>query len=139
MYPETDHTRLKRLDHGSSGSRRYTRIKGADCRGLGHGVICFRVGWVVFKRLDPGSSKLARDDTLYSLVDLFLEPFHHFTFSPFQLQISALFICVNLREPPFHLSTLPRFYHSTYIYGGCGSHSHHPLRRGSSWGQPYNL
>jgi len=25
---------LKRLDHGSRGSRRFTRIKGADCRGL---------------------------------------------------------------------------------------------------------
>jgi hypothetical protein len=25
----------KRLDHGSRGSRRYTRIKGADCLGIG--------------------------------------------------------------------------------------------------------
>ena len=54
---------------------------------LWSGGALFR-GWVVVsKRLDPGSSTLARDDTIYSLVDLFRGNLSTF--------------------PPFHLSTFP--------------------------------
>jgi len=68
-------------------------------RSLNRLVPSFHLSTGISKRLDPGSSKLARDDTVYSLMVLVSgEPFHHFTF------------------PPFHLkNTFPRPDRSTYI------------------------
>jgi hypothetical protein len=56
--------------------RRFTQISADNRRGFQRiGVIKGAVALgglvVVYKRLDPGSSKLARDDTVYSLADLF--------------------------------------------------------------------
>ena len=56
--------------------KRFTQISADNRRGFQRiGVIKGAVALgglvVVYKRLDPGSSKLARDDTVYSLADLF--------------------------------------------------------------------
>ena len=107
----------------------------------GHGIVVWRClfrDWlVVSKRLDHRSSKLARDDTVYSLVDLFwgsFPPFHLSTFPPSKiLQILSILLSAFYQHvtttprhhvsttPPHHeslLSTFPRPDHSTYIYGG---------------------
>ncbi len=56
-------------------------------RSLNRLVPSFHLSTGISKRLDPGSSKLARDDTVYSLMVLVSgEPFHHFTFPPFHLK-----------------------------------------------------
>ena len=91
-------------------------------RSLNRLVPSFHLSTGISKRLDPGSSKLARDDTVYSLMVLVSgEPFHHFTF------------------PPFHLkNTFPPIVAPIY-YEGDGPHLHHPPRTGSSWGHPYKF
>jgi len=87
----------KRQAPGSSGSRRYTRIKGTDFRGLGLWGL-FQDWLVASKRLDPGSSKPARDDTVYSLMVLISgEPFQHFTFPPSKILSSAFYHAMVFR------------------------------------------
>jgi hypothetical protein len=77
-------------------------------------LFCFG-GWlVVSKRLDPGSSKLARDDTVYSLGVLVLgcvhhqhvtttPPHHESSFSPFHLSTSKTPFHLSTSKTPFHL------------------------------------
>jgi hypothetical protein len=112
----SDFKRFKRLDHGSSGSRGYTRIIEKTQIGADYCLVLFCFGgWlVVSKRLDPGSSKLARDDTVYSLGVLVLgcvhhqhvtttPPHHESSFSPFHLSTSKTPFHLSTSKTPFHL------------------------------------
>jgi len=61
------------------------------------------------KRLDPGSSKLARDDTVWGLGVLVSG--NLFTISPFHLSTSKTPFHLSTSKTPFHLSTSKTPFH----------------------------
>jgi len=64
---------------------------------------------ITLKRLDPGSSKLARDDAVYSLVDLFRG-----NLSTFKDPVDPVIRVLSLSSPPHHAITSPPFLLPTF-------------------------
>ena len=83
--------------------------------------LCHPWDWI------PGQAELARDDTVYSFVELSGAPFHHFTFPPSKILSSAFYLFFT--TPPRHHEIL-----SGYCY-----HTQPQAVNLSSVGHPYKL
>ncbi|GEM_PF-714192 len=107
-------------DHGSGGSRRYTRMKARISADWGYGI-SFWICCLFLKDWIPGQASLPRMTHYIAWWTCFWG-----TFPPSKILLPAFYHHVtttsrhheSLSGEPFHHFTFPRFYHSTYIYGG---------------------
>jgi len=138
----------KRLDPGSATPEGTPSAR--DDTVFRSGVFCFGVGlpflkdWITALSTPPNRYALWRGprqavmtqyivwwDLFWAASTINTSPRHHVSTTSGHHE--------SLSGEPFHHFTFPRFYRSTYLLWGGGSHLHHPPRTGSSWGQPYNL